>query len=344
MNFRSDNEAPAAPEIMDALARANRGSAHSYGADDITARLQKQYSELFATDVSVYPVATGTAANALSLSELAPPYGAVFCHAESHIHTDECGAPEFYTGGAKLMPLPGAHGKIDPAHLDAMIAGMGGHGEHEPAPAALSLTQSTEAGTVYALSEIEAFGDLAKRHGLALHMDGARFANALCTLKCDPADITWRAGVDVMSFGATKNGAMAAEAVIDFRPPEKRAAHESLRRRRMRGGHLLSKMRYLSAQLEAYVHNDLWLTLAAQANDAAAQIADALSQRAGADLKHPVQANEIFVRAEPEIVQAMEKAGFEFHKWPGAEPIIRLVVPYTTDAETVSKFIACIAD
>ncbi len=342
MNFRSDNEAPAAPEIMAALARANHGAAHSYGADAITKQLQARFSELFDTEVAVFPVATGTAANALSLAELAPPYGAVFCHEHSHVHTDECGAPEFYTGGAKLMPVQGEHGKIDPGRLDAMLADMGAHGEHEPAPAALSLTQATEAGTVYSIDEVGAFGELAKLHGLALHMDGARFANAVCALGCRPADITWRAGVDILSFGATKNGAMGAEAVVDFRPPEKRAPHESLRRRRMRGGHLFSKMRFISAQLEAYVEGNLWLKLAAHANAAAARIATGLADCPDLRLLHPVEANELFLRAEPAAVKAMVEAGFEFHQWPGSEPVIRLVVPYNVDDDAVSRLIACV--
>ena len=344
MNFRSDNEAPAAPEIMDALARANHGSAHSYGADAITQRLQTRFSDLFEIDVAVYPVATGTAANALSLAELAPAYGAVFCHEESHIHTDECGAPEFYTGGAKLMPVSGAHGKIDLGRLETMLANMGAHGEHEPAPVALSLTQATEAGTVYQVEEITAFGGFAQRHGLSLHLDGARFANALCSLGCSPAEMTWRAGVDILSFGATKNGAMAAEAVVDFRPPEKRAPHDSFRRRRMRGGHLFSKMRFLSAQLEAYVEDDLWLKLAAQANQAAAEIAAGLSNRSGVTLLHPVEANEVFLRADPTTARALADAGFQFHQWPGAEPVIRLVVPYNVESSAVLGLLACLTE
>ena len=343
MNFRSDNEAPAAPEIMEALVRANQGSSHSYGADAVTARLQKRFSDLFDTEVSVFPVATGTAANALSLAELVPPYGAVFCHEHSHIHTDECNAPEFYTGGAKLMPVQGEHGKIEPARLESMIAVMGAHGEHEPAAVALSLTQATEAGTVYTVEEIEALGDLAKRHGLALHMDGARFGNALSTLKCHPADITWRAGVDMLSFGATKNGAMAAEAVVDFRRPEKRAPHESLRRRRMRGGHLFSKMRFLSAQLETYVEDGLWLKLAGRANAAAAKLAAGLAKCPNVSLLHPVEANELFLHAEPSAVAALVGAGFEFHQWPGSEPVIRLVVPYNVEDDTVRRLIACVS-
>jgi threonine aldolase len=340
MNFRSDNEAPAAPEIMAALARANEGAAHSYGADAITARLQERFSELFETEVAVYPVITGTAANSLALAEIAPPYGAVFCHAQSHVHTDECGAPEFYTGGAKLMPLASGDGKITPDALDTAIAGLGFHGDHEPAPVALSFTQASEAGTVYSLDEVGALCGAAKRHRLAVHMDGARFANAVSHLGCAPADLTWRAGVDILSFGATKNGAMAAEAVVDFRPEAARAAHRSLARRRMRGGHLLSKMRYVSAQLEAYVADDLWLGLAAQANAGAARLAEGLGACPGVELLHQVDANEIFLHLPRPVIEALRGDGFEFHLWSveGRE-IARLVVPYNVTAGDIDRLI-----
>lgn len=345
MNFRSDNEAPVAPEIMAALTRANEGASHSYGADAITARLQDRFSELFEMPVTVYPVITGTAANALSLAEVAPPYGAVFCHAQSHVHTDECGAPEFYTGGAKLMPLAsdaGGSGKITARALDAAMAGLGYHGDHEPAPVALSFTQATEAGTVYSLEELGALCDGAKRHGLTVHMDGARIANAIARLGCRPAEMTWRAGVDILSFGATKNGAMAAEAVVDFRPEKDRAGHRSLARRRMRGGHLLSKMRFLSAQLEAYVADDLWLTLAARANAGATRIAAGLDTCTGIELLHPVEANEIFMRVPPAVVAALREAGFEFHLWSvdGAE-VARLVVSHAARDDDIARLIAC---
>jgi threonine aldolase len=339
VNFRSDNEAPAAPEIMAALARANTGSAHAYGADAITARLEAHFAALFETDLAVYPVSTGTAANALCLAELAPPYGAVWCHEAAHINVDECGAPEFYTGGAKLMAMAGAHGRIDPALLAAALEATGAHGEHESVPTVLSLTQATEAGTVYRPAEVAALSAIARRHGLAVHMDGARFANAVVRLGCRPADITWRAGVDMLSFGATKNGALAAEAVVDFRPPDARPGHESLRRRRMRGGHLLSKMRYVSAQLEAYLADDLWLELARRANDAAARLAAGLEAVPGVALAHPVEANELFVHLPLGVAEALAGDGIEFHRWPGADGVIRLVVPYCVEEGALAHLI-----
>ena len=336
-DFRSDNEAPAAPEILDAVVAANGGPAHAYGADAWSARLDKALGALFETGVAVYPVATGTAANVLSLAELTPPHGAVYCHEEAHANVDECGAPEFFTGGAKLIGLPGAHGRIDPDGLGRRLAATGFHGEHEALPTTLSLTQATEAGTVYPLDELAALTGLARARGMGVHMDGARLANALVRLGCAPADATWRAGVDLLSFGATKNGALAAEAVVDFRP----GAKTQMRRRRMRGGHLWSKMRYLSAQLEAYVADGLWLRLAARANAGAARLAEGLAALPGVALLHPVEANALFVRAAPAVSEALRAAGFEFHPWPGAEGAIRLVVPWCVEDAEVERFLAC---
>jgi len=336
MNFRSDNEAPVAPEIMEALARANSGADHSYGADAATARLQGQFSDLFETEVAVFPVITGTAANALSLAQSAPPYGVVYCHRESHIHTDECNAPEFYTGGAKLHALDGAHGRIDLAALKDALAATGFHGDHEPEPAAISLTQATEAGAVYAIDDIAALAELAHGRGLRVHMDGARIANAVARLGCAPADMTWRAGIDILSFGATKNGAMAAEAVVVFR----RDLVDGLARRRMRGGHLLSKMRFVSAQLEAYIADGLWLALAARANRAASRLADGVSAIAGATLLHPVEGNELFVQLPAGAIDGMAGDGFEFHRWPGAEGTVRLVCSYAARDGDIDALIA----
>ncbi len=228
MNFASDNVTGASPEILAALAAANQGAAMPYGADAITRRLEQRFADLFEHEVAVFPVATGTAANALALACLTPAFGAIYCHEEAHIATDECGAPEFFTGGAKLVTCPGEHGKLVPEALAPRIAGAGI--VHNVQPAVVSITQETEAGTVYQPAEIAALSALARAHGLALHMDGARFANAVVSLGCAPADITWRAGVDALSFGATKNGALAAEAVVFFDP--KRAASFGFRRKR----------------------------------------------------------------------------------------------------------------
>lgn len=338
-DFRSDNEAPAAPEIMAALAASNDGPAHAYGDDPWTGRLAGRFGAVFETELAVWPVATGTAANALAIAELAPPWGAVYCHPDAHANTDECGAPEFYSGGAKLVGVAGAHGKIDADRLARTLAATGAHGEHEALPSALSLTQATEAGAVYTPDEVAALAGAARRHGLGVHMDGARLGNALARLGCAPADATWRAGVDILSFGATKNGALAAEAVIDFRP----GANATLARRRKRGGHLWSKMRYLSAQLEACLEDGLWLRLAGRANAGAARLAAGLEALPGFALLHPVEANEAFVRAPSDAVAALRAAGFEFHSWPEADDAFRLVVPWCVEDAEIERFLACAA-
>jgi len=335
MNFSSDNVAGIAPEILAALAAANAGSQPSYGDDAITQRVERRLAEIFEHEVAVFPVATGTAANALALATLVPPWGAVFSHAEAHVVVDECGAPEFYAGGARLAGIAGPHGKIGVDDLAALLPG--GRGVvHHMQPAAISLTQATEAGTVYRPEEIAAIGELALRHGLGLHVDGARFANALVHLGCVPADITWRAGVDVLSFGATKNGAAAAEAVIFFDPA--RAADFAFRRKR--GGHLFSKMRFLSAQLDAYLADDLWLRNARHANAMAARLAAGLRQLANMRLRHPVEANEIFVEMPDHVIETLLARGFHFYRWDGPQGnCVRLVTAFDTTPADVDVFV-----
>ena len=337
MNFCSDNVTGVAPEIAAALQAANRGPAMPYGDDEITRRLEARMAELFETAVTVFPVATGSAANALALACITPPYGAVFCHRESHVHLDECGAPEFYTGGAKLLALDGADGKLTADELAAALARADTGQVHQVAPAALSVTQATEAGTVYRPDELAALSALAHQHGMRVHMDGARFANAVVTLDAPPAELTWRAGVDVLSFGATKNGAMAAEAVVFFRP--ELAAEFGFRRKR--GGHLFSKMRFLSAQLEAYLAEDRWLGYAAHANRMAARLAEGLAGIAGARLIYPVEANEIFIELPPAVIDGLDADGFKFYRWGGAAgATMRLVAGFDTRAEDVAALIA----
>jgi threonine aldolase len=334
MNFKSDNEAPAHPAIMAALAEANAGFATAYADDRYSDRLDARFSEVFETDCQVLPIATGTAANSIALAELSPPWGAVMCHANAHIHNDEGGAPEFYTHGAKLVALPGPGGKLQPDSLAKAIDSAGVHGVHNVKPAVVSITQATECGTVYAPDEIREIATVARERGLPLHMDGARFANAVAWLGCPPAEITWRAGVDVLSFGATKNGALTAEALVIFGHPE---WLEGMARRRKRGGHLLSKMRYVSAQLLAMFDDDLWLQLAGQANARAAQLAQAIEASPHAALEWPVEANEVFMRAAPQKLADLKRQGFEFHIWPGHNDLARLVCSFATTKEQVSK-------
>ncbi len=336
-DFRSDNVAGAAPEVVSALATASIGSASPYGADPLTARVTERLSAIFETNVAVFPVATGTAANALALSALVPAYGAVYCHDDAHIMVDECGAPEFYTGGAKLVPLPGANGKLTPAAVTRAITRAGVGVVHKVQPAALSLTQATEAGTLYTPAEVEALVEAAHSNGVAVHMDGARFANAVARLGCAPADITWRAGVDVLTLGGTKGGCLAAEAVVFFNP----AMAEDFGFARKRGGHLVSKTRFLSAQLDAWLTDDLWLRLARHANAMADRLAAGLRDRPGVEIAYPVEANELFVRLPEATIAALETAGFQFYRWD--DGLIRLVTAFDTPAASVDAFLEIVA-
>ena len=338
-NFGSDNVSPVCAPIMAAIEAANAAPTSSYGADDFTRRLKDVASSVFEKQILIYPVATGTAANALALSQIAPPFGGIYCHETAHIVTDECGAPEFFTGGAKLLGLPSPDGKIAPHQLVAATAYAADMGVHHVKPAAVSITQATEWGTVYGLEEISGLAAVAKEHGLPVHMDGARFANALVHLGCSPAEATWKRGVDVLSFGASKNGALCGEAVVFFNP----ALAENFDRRRKQGGHLWSKLRYLSCQLLAYLHDDLWLRNARQANAMATQMARGLSGVQGARIMQPVDANEIFVELPESKVAALEKAGFYFYRWLLGSVTdgvaIRLVTTYATTAADVEDFI-----
>lgn len=339
-NFTSDNVTPASAEIMAAVEAANTDLVGSYGGDPYTARLTAVAGDVFETDVAIFPVTTGSAANALALSQIAPPYGAVYCYEAAHIVTDECGAPEFFTGGAKLIGLPAADGKIRPEQVAASVAFAQAMGVHHVRPAAVSVTQATEWGTVYDLAQLSAIAAVAKQHGLPVHMDGARFANALVHLRRSPAEATWKSGIDVLSLGATKNGALCAEAVVFFNP----ALVQDFERRRKRAGHLWSKMRFLSAQLLAYFHGDLWLKNARHANAMAATMAQGLQGVTGARLLHPVDANEIFVALPEKRIAALEQAGFAFYRWPLCAPengvAIRLVTSYATQSADVEAFIA----
>ena len=338
MNFSSDNAYGAAPEIVQAIAAAGTAPEPSYGEDQYTKRLSARLAEVFEHEVAVFPVSTGTAANALSLATLCPPHGAVFCHAESHVVMDECAATEFLGGGLRLVALPGARGKVTPLAIEAALPSFR-RGVHSSLPSAVSLTQATEYGTVYTPEEVTAIGATARKAGMAVHMDGARFANALCHLGCRPADITWRAGVDVLCFGATKNGACGAEAVIFF----DRARVRDFEYRRKRSGHLLSKMRFASAQLLAYLENDLWLRHAGAANALAAKMAAGLSGAPGVELAQPVQANEIFAYLPEALAARLRAEGAAFYDWepPAAGRVLaRLVTSFATPEAAVTEFLA----
>jgi threonine aldolase len=306
MHFYSDNTATAAPEVLAAVTAANQGPARAYGNDEWTTRLDAAFSRYFDRPVKAFPVATGTAANSLALATLTPPYGQVLCSDQSHVIHDECGAVELQTAGARLTPLPARHGVLDAAVLDAWLDDHPAS-VHSVQPASVSITQATECGTLYQPGDVAGIAAVCRRHNLKLHMDGARFANALATLGISPAAATWQAGVDVLSFGATKNGALGAEAVVFFDPQLAR----DFELRRKRAAHLFSKMRYLSAQLLACVEGDFFLRNAMRANAHAARI----GQAAGTRLLYPVQANAVFVAFRGGEKERLRDAGFGFYDW-----------------------------
>ncbi|HTY93845.1 MAG TPA: beta-eliminating lyase-related protein [Steroidobacteraceae bacterium] len=333
--FYSDNTASVAPELLAALAAANSGQQKAYGDDPWTAQLDAACSEFFAADVRAFLVTTGTAANALSLATLAPPYGNVYAHAGAHVVEDECGAVEFFSSGARLTLVPGEHGRMDPRALQAAIESHPAS-VHTVQPAAVTLTQATELGTVYRPEILAGLCATAHRHGLHVHMDGARLANAIDFLDCHPADVTWRAGVDVLSFGATKNGALAAEAVVFF----DHSLVRDFELRRKRAGHLLSKSRYPAAQWLTYLRTGLWRTHASRANALARRIAAA----AGARLLHPVEANELFLNLGAAGKAALRAAGFGFYDWGAASgPEARFVVSWDQTPQSVEALCRALA-
>jgi len=344
MNFASDNAAGVAPEILAAIARANDGSALAYGNDAATRRVEQRLAELFEHEVAAFLVPTGTAANALALAQLTPPWGAVLCHAESHIATDECGAPEFFGGGIKLIGLPGEACKLAPETIAGALAGRSWGGPHHVSPAVLSLSQATEAGTIYRPDDVGALAEIARGRELAVHMDGARLANALSRLGVSPAQATWRAGVDVLSFGASKGGALAAEAIVFFDPA--RAA--GMQERRKRGGHLVSKHRFLAVQIEAYLADGLWLRLAGHANDMADRLGNGLAAIGHAPV-WPVEANEVFVALPPRTCERLKAQGASFYPWAtaslptgialGDRTLLRLVTSFATAAREIERFV-----
>jgi threonine aldolase len=340
MNFASDNVVGASRPVLEALLRGNDGALAAYGADVITRRVEERLSDLFERDVAAFLVTTGTAANALAIAALVPPWGLCLCHREAHVMEDECGAPEFFAHGAKLVGLPGVGGKLTAETVEDCLQRLPHNVKQMPAKA-LSISQVTEAGLVYRLDEIAVLAQVCRDYGLRLHMDGARFANAVAALGCRPADMTWRRGVDVLSFGATKNGCLAAEAVIAF----DRGLAESLAYMRKRAGQLLSKGRFLAAQLEGYLGHDHWLDNARRANAMAKRLAQGLSALPSVRLAWPCEANEVFAILPRALDRRLREAGAIYHPWsdlslPAGEAVgreevlVRLVASFaTTDAE-----------
>ena len=350
MNFASDNAYGVSPEVLDALAEANDGAQPSYGADPYTKRAEQMFSEVFERDVSVFLLTTGTAANVLALDAITPSYRAVLCHSEAHVMVEECGGTEFFTGGAKLVPIWGEDGKITADGLKACLAETGQRPPHHIMPASLSLTQATECGTVYTLDELGHLASIARENGLKVHMDGARFANAVVSLGCTPGDMTWGVGIDVLTFGMTKNGAMAADALVFF---DKDLA-AGLPFTRMRSGHLWSKGRYLGAQFVAMLEGDLWLENARHANRMAQLLKAGLEKIEGVRIPAPVDANELFPVMPKPLHAALQDAGAVYASWPGdgpkgpgtiaeGEQLVRLVTSFTTREEDVERFVALAA-
>ncbi|MEU6912890.1 threonine aldolase family protein [Streptomyces olindensis] len=336
--FSSDNAAGTSPEIVEAMAAVSTGPALPYGADDGTATVRRALGEIFERDVDVVLVSTGTAANALSLAALTPPWGSVLCHRESHINNDECGAPEFYTAGAKLVPLGGADAKIDPDELRTAARHKAGD-VHSVEPSVVSVTQATETGAVHTLDEIRTLGSIAREAGLRLHMDGARFAGAVTALGCTPAELTWRAGVDLLSFGATKNGTMTAEAIVVF----DRSLTPELAFRAKRAGQLTSKMRFQAAQLDAYLRDGLWLRNAAHAGAMAARLQEGLKAVSGVEMLGAADANIVFCRLPQRITEGLLAEGFAFYhdRWePG---VVRFVTSFATTEQDVDHLVRAAA-
>ena len=329
IDYRSDNTGRAAAEILEALVKANDGTALGYGADEWTARLQERFSELFEAKVRVFPVATGTAANALSLAASSPSWGLVYCSEAAHINTAEANAAGFFGGGLKLVPVPGPYARIDPDAFAKTLASVMPGQLHRGQPAAVNITQASDLGSVYSLDEIRAIAETATARGLKVHMDGARFANALAALGCSPAEMSWRSGVDILSFGATKNGGALCDAIVVFNPDLADGLAVQLRR----AGQVWSKMRFASAQLMAYVADGLWLRLARASNAAAARIAAGIAGLPGLRLVAPVEANEIFLEIPSAVMDALEGDGFQFYR--RSVTLARFVCRFdVTEAET----------
>ncbi|GGA98578.1 L-threonine aldolase [Brucella endophytica] len=344
MNFASDNWAGAHPKVAESLVRHAGGFAAAYGASDIDRAVEKRFNELFEREVAVFFVATGTAANSLALASVNRPGGVSFCHREAHVIEDECGAPEYFTGGARLHPVDGALGRIDPANLQRELKRFNPGFVHAGQPMAVSITQATEVGTLYSLADIARISAVCRKHDLPLHMDGARFANALVSLGCSPADMTWRQGVDIVSFGGTKNGCWCAEALVFMDPSHAK----DLPFIRKRAAQLFSKTRFIAAQFEAYLDGDLWLELATHANAMAQRLASHIRASQTLRLAWEPQANEVFAVLKKSVCEKLQAQGAVFYDWnpPRSETghvqedetFARFVTSFATSEEEVDRF------
>ena len=335
--FASDNVTSACPEVMDAVIAANSGIAGPYGDDEWSLALKNRLSEIFETEVEVFLAVTGTASNALALSALAPVFGKIYCHELSHINTDECGAPELFTGGAKLIPMRSSNGRIDASDLAETIRGSGN--VHVTQPSVVSVTMSCETGTVYQLDEIKAISKIAHDNKMSMHMDGARFANALVSLDVSPAEMTWKSGVDVLTLGGTKNGCLAAEAVVFFKP-EMVGNFPFLHKR---SGQLLSKMRFISSQLEAYLTDDVWLRNARHANAMAKILSEGLNSFANIKLAYPTQSNEVFVHLPRDVIDYLNSSGYDINEEELDGKAVRFVTAWNSELKDINDLLDTLA-
>ena len=333
MNFQSDNQSTIFPEIIDYIKSINNESSLAYGADNITKLATKMLKEFFETDLKVLFVSSGTAANAISLSSICPPYGAILCSDNSHINGDECGAPEFFTGGAKLLSINTDNAIITKENLIKTINSYGLHGFHEVLPSAISITQATELGTSYTLDQINKISTIAKQNNLKTHMDGARFSNACAFLNCTPAEMSWKSGVDILSLGTTKNGTISCEAIIIFN----KDILDDVNRRQKRAGHLWSKNRYIAAQLVKWLEEDRWIKAARKANLQAQKLKSLLQKIKGVSIEYPVEVNMIFAKIPKNIQDFLKKHEVKFNPWYGPENLTRFVTSWDTKTIELEK-------
>ena len=324
INLRSDNESKVFSEILNYINKINNTASKAYGEDAITEKAKSLLCDFFEIEVKVFFLVSGTAANSICLATICPPFGSILCSEDAHINLDECGAPEFFSGGAKLIPIKTSNGLLSIENITAKINSMGSHGVHEMLPSAISITQTSELGTVYQLEHIRNISKIAKKNKLKLHMDGARFANACAFLKCTPSEMTWKSGIDILSLGATKNGALSCELVVVFN----KSLYANVDRRQKRAGHLLSKQKFIAAQIIKWIENDKWIKAASKANNFAKKIENILKNNNKINIIYPIESNMIFLELSLESELNLKKNNVEFYNWPSNNNTLRFVTSW----------------
>ena len=333
MNFQSDNQSSVFPEIIDYLNIVNKNSSPAYGTDDVTILATNLLIDLFETDLKVLFVSSGTAANSIAISSICPPYGGILCSDNAHIGGDECGAPEFFTGGAKLIPIPTVNALISEKNLTNTLNNYGLHGIHEVLPSAISLTQASELGTIYTPEDIQKVIYVAKKHNLKTHMDGARFSNACASLNCSPAELTWKSGIDILSLGTTKNGTISCEAIIIFN----QEIIDDIERRQKRAGHLWSKNKFIAGQIITWLEDDRWLNAAKKANSQAKTLKSLLKNLKNVTVEYPVDINMVFASIPKKIQSLLKDKNVKFNPWYGSENLTRFVTSWDTKDSELKK-------